>query len=408
MKLLYVVQRYGEDIVGGSEAACRQFAEALTREGNTVEVLTSCARSYVTWANSYEPGVSVVNGVTVNRLPVTAPRRPERFGPTDGWLMSEHSSPLLFEQQRWARQMGPDMAGMRTWLIDNSSRFDVVIFMTYLYANAAMGIPAVAGRVPVIFQPTAHDEPSMRMSIFESVFRLPDSYLYFTPEEEEVVRERFRISPPGRVVGIGIEMEPEVASVNAFKTDHGLDDTPYLVYVGRLDPMKGVKQLCEFFVAMKSLYDIPLKLVLAGEELVDLPKHEDIIITGFLDEPVKHAAIKGSLALVQSSFFESFSIVLCEAWVQRRPALVQGASSVLRGQAMRACGAIPYEGYAEFEQAVMMLYGNKALADEMGENGRKYVESRYTWPEVMRGVEESLELARENFAKRPVLLRSRD
>ncbi|MFM8856003.1 MAG: glycosyltransferase family 4 protein, partial [Actinomycetota bacterium] len=301
-----------------------------------------------------------------------------------------------------------DMVGMRTWLINNATRFDAVIFMTDLYTNAALGIPAVAGRVPVIFQPTAHDEPSLRMSIFESTFRLPDSYLYFTPEEEEVVRERFRISPPGRVVGIGIEMDPEVASIVEFKSEHDLGDMPYLVYVGRLDPMKGVKQLCEFFVAMKSMYDIPLKLVLAGEELVDLPRHEDIVITGFLDEPVKHAAIKGSLALVQPSFFESFSIVLCESWVQRRPALVQGASTVLRGQAMRSGGAIPYEGYAEFEQAVMMLLESPGLADEMGRNGRQYVEDRYRWSEVMKGVEESLDLAVENFSRRTISLRSRD
>ena len=304
--------------------------------------------------------------------------------------------------------MGPDMAGMRSWLIDNAHRFDAVIFMTYLYTNAVMGIPAVAGRVPVVFQPTAHDEPSLRMSIFESAFRLPDSYLYFTPEEEEVVKERFRIDPPGRVVGIGIEMEPEVANVDAFKSKFDLKDTPYLLYVGRLDPMKGVKQLCEFFVALKDMYDVPLKLVLAGEELVELPKHEDIVITGFLDESVKHAAISGSLALVQSSFFESFSIVLCEAWVQRRPALVQGASTVLRGQATRSCGAIPYEGYAEFEQAVMMLYEDRDLADEMGRNGRKYVEDRYTWPVVMKGVEESLAIARERFAGRTVKLSGRD
>ena len=408
MRLLYVVQRYGEDIVGGSEAACRQFAEALTHEGHEVEVLTSCARSYVTWENSYESGQSEINGVRVHRLPVTAPRRPERFGPTDIWLMSEHASPLLFEQQRWARQMGPDMAGMRSWLIANAQRFDAIIFMTYLYTNAVMGIPAVAGRVPVVFQPTAHDEPSLRMSIFESVFRLPDSYLYFTPEEEEVVKERFRVEPAGRVVGIGIEMEPEVADVSKFKMDHGLTDVPYLVYVGRLDPMKGVKQLCEFFIALKSSFDIPLKLVLAGEELVELPKHDDIIITGFLDEPVKHAAIAGSVALVQSSFFESFSIVLCEAWVQRRPALVQGASTVLRGQAMRSSGAIPYEGYAEFEQAVMMLLEDGDLADEMGRNGRSYVESRYRWPVVMKGVEESLALAVENFSRRQISLRRRD
>ena len=374
MRLLYVVQRYGEDIVGGSEAACRQFAEALTRGGHEVEVLTSCAQSYVTWEDSYRSGESDINGVRVHRLPVTAPRRPERFGPTDIWLMSERSSPLLFEQQRWARQMGPDMAGMRAWLIDNASRFDAVIFMTYLYANAAMGMAAVAGRVPVVFQPTAHDEPSLRMPVFESVFRLPDSYLYFTPEEEDVVRRRFRINPAGRVVGIGIDMDPDMGDVPKFRAEHSLDDAPYLVYVGRLDPMKGVKQLCEFFIAMKQLNDIPLKLVLAGEELVDLPKHEDIVITGFLDEPTKHAAIAGSTALVQSSFFESFSIVLCEAWVQQRPALVQGASTVLRGQAMRSGGAIPYEGYAEFEQAVMILLDDPALADQMGRNGRAYVE----------------------------------
>ena len=222
MKLLYVVQRYGNDIVGGSEAACRQFAEALVRNGHTVEVLTSCARSYVTWEDSYEPGTSNVNGVDVHRLSVIAPRHPERFGPTDIWLMSEHGSPLLFEQQRWARQMGPDLARMRSWLINNAKRFDAVIFMTYLYASASMGIPAVAGRVPVVFQPTAHDEPSLRMSLFESVFRLPDSYLYFTPEEKEVVQERFRIKPSGRVVGIGIEMEPKMADPDEFKRQYQL------------------------------------------------------------------------------------------------------------------------------------------------------------------------------------------
>jgi glycosyltransferase involved in cell wall biosynthesis len=147
-------------------------------------------------------------------------------------------------------------------------------------------------------------------------------------------------------------------------------------------------------------------LVLAGDPLVDLPQHEDIVVTGFLDESDKHAAIAGSLALVQSSYFESFSIVLCEAWVQRRPALVQGASTVLRGQAMRSSGAIPYEGYAEFEQAVMMLLEDSDLADELGRNGRKYVEDTYEWSRVLKGFEESLAIAQERFQKRPIPLRS--
>jgi 1,4-alpha-glucan branching enzyme len=138
--------------------------------------------------------------------------------------------------------------------------------------------------------------------------------------------------------------------------------------------------------------------------MVELPEHEDIVITGFLEESMKHAAIKGSLALVQSSFFESFSIVLCEAWVQKRPALVQGASTVLRGQAMRSNGAIPYEGYAEFEQAVMMLFEDPILADEMGASGHAYVERQYEWGNVVRNVESTLEIAKVEFAKRPITL----
>jgi glycosyltransferase involved in cell wall biosynthesis len=131
------------------------------------------------------------------------------------------------------------------------------------------------------------------------------------------------------------------------------------------------------------------------------------VIVGFLEESIKHAAINGSLALVQSSYFESFSIVLCEAWVQKRPALVQGASTVLRGQALRSGGAIPYEGYAEFEQAAMMLLENPELANEMGINGRKYVEQQYEWSNVISNVETTLELAKAQFRERTIPLSRR-
>jgi glycosyltransferase involved in cell wall biosynthesis len=289
-------------------------------------------------------------------------------------------------------------------MIDNAHRFDAAIFMTYLYSTATSGIPAIAGRIPIVFQPTAHDEPPLRIPLFEATFRLADAFMFFTPEERTVVEERFRFDPVGKVVGIGIELNPPCAESGDFRNFFDLSDDPYLIYVGRLDPMKGVKQLCEFFIELKNQYPSSLKLVLAGDPMVELPEHEDIVITGFLEESVKHAAIKGSLALVQSSFFESFSIVLCEAWVQKRPALVQGASTVLRGQAIRSNGAIPYEGYAEFEQAVMMLLEDPDLADEMGASGRSYVEQQYEWKNVISNVESTLEIAKAQFKKRTINL----
>jgi glycosyltransferase involved in cell wall biosynthesis len=289
-------------------------------------------------------------------------------------------------------------------MIDNAHRFDTAIFMTYLYSTTTFGIPAIAGRIPVVFQPTAHDEPPLRVPLFEATFRLADAFMFFTPEERTVVEDRFRISPKGKVVGIGIEMNPPCSNPSEFRNQFELENDPYLIYVGRLDPMKGVKQLCEFFVELKKQYPSSLKLVLAGDPMVELPEHEDIVITGFLEESMKQAAIRGSLALVQSSYFESFSIVLCEAWVQKRPALVQGASTVLRGQAMRSNGAIPYEGYVEFEQAVMMLLDDPDLADEMGLSGRSYVEQQYKWNNVISNVESTLEIAKAQFEKRTIKL----
>jgi glycosyltransferase involved in cell wall biosynthesis len=160
-----------------------------------------------------------------------------------------------------------------------------------------------------------------------------------------------------------------------------------------------------FFVEMKKRRNSDVMLVLAGDAQIDIPDHPDIRLTGFLTEQGKRDALAGSMALVQSSYFESFSIVLCEAWVQNRPALVQGKCEVLRGQAMRSGGAIPYEGFAEFEASVDFLLQNPEVADQMGLYGHEYVRKNYGWDTVMEGVEEALLLAQSQFATRRYALK---
>ena len=68
MRLAFVVQRYGLDIAGGAEYHCRLIAEHMARHAQ-VEVLTSCAADYITWANHYPEGSETLNGVTVRRGP---------------------------------------------------------------------------------------------------------------------------------------------------------------------------------------------------------------------------------------------------------------------------------------------------------------------------------------------------
>jgi glycosyltransferase involved in cell wall biosynthesis len=227
------------------------------------------------------------------------------------------------------------------------------------------------------------------MSIFEEVLRAPDAFAFLTPEEEALVRERFPGSPPGDVVGIGVEMD-RPGDPDAFRRRYELGDAPYLLYVGRVDPAKGASELIDYFVAYKRRNPSNLRLVLLGELLVDDPHHADIVTTGFVDDATRNNALAGSLALVHPSYFESFAMVLTETFAQCRPALVQQRSTVLDGHAHRSDGALPYTGFAEFEASAELLRTTPALADAMGAAGRRYVEREYDWDVVIARYERTL------------------
>jgi len=400
LKILYVVQRYGERVVGGSESACRGFAEKLVGRGHHVEVLTSCAHSYVDWADEYPAGETSLNDVKIHRLPVVRRRSDSEFGPVHDHLMRNPYSSPRSEQLRWARLMGPELRGQREWLMRNEARFDVAIFMTYLYATTTFGLPVLAGRIPTVLQPTAHDEPPAYVPLYQSLFRLPDGFLFFTEEEREIVKAIYGINPLGRVVGIGLDQIESPGQPENVRADFGLGGSPYVVYVGRLDASKGVGELLRFFRSYRERHDGLLKLVLVGDGELEIPDDVDIVKTGFVDEQTKRDVIAGATALIQPSYFESFSIVVCEAWLQGRPALVQGRCSVLRGQALRSGGAIPYEGFAEFEASLQLLLSDPELATNLGQSGRDYVRGLYTWDSVIDGVEQTISESVERFGQR--------
>lgn len=381
-RLLYVAQRYGREVAGGAELHCRQFATRLAARGHHVEVVTTCARDYVTWADEYPPGTEDLDGVVVHRLRTAAPRDWRLFGPLNGRVTLGEKPVALHVQQEWMRLQGPDLPGLAPWLDVHAPAFDAVIFFTYLYNTTYVGLARVAGRVPALLHPTAHDEPTLDLPLFDAVFRRPDAFAFSTEEERALVEGRFRVTRPSSVVGIGFDLDA-AGDGAAFRRVHSLGDDPYLVVVGRVDPAKGSTELFDFFVTYKQRHPGPLRLVVVGEPVDRPPPHPDVVVTGFVDDDVKRGAVDGAVALVQPSYFESFSMVLAEAWVQRKAALVQGHCAVLEGHARRSGGAVAYRGFAEFEAAVDLVVADPALAASLGEAGRRYVEANFTWDTVL-------------------------
>ncbi|MDY7105246.1 MAG: glycosyltransferase family 4 protein [Actinomycetota bacterium] len=403
MRLAFVVQRYGAEIGGGSEAACRMFAERMAARGHRVDVLTSCAKRYTDWADEYPPGAAELNGVTVRRFGVARLRTDQNFGVLNQVV---HHSPRplpMSLQQRWLREQGPDLPSMAPWLRRNRHRYDVVVVVTYLYPTAVAGLQAAAGHVPTVFMPTAHLEPYLGLTLFDTAFALTDGFAFLTPEEASLVEGRFGLRDrPSSVVGIGLD-PLETPDPTPFRLEHGLGDDPYLLCLGRLDPAKGAHIAATMFDQYKQRHPGPLKLVFVGDRVTSVPDRDDVVMTGYVSEEDKHRALAGSIALLHPSFFESFSIVLTEAWAHGVPVIVNAACDVLAGQTTRARGGLGYRTYAEFEAAVEELMARPDLRSFLGESGRRYVADTYQWDAVLDRFESVIAGAEATFRSRAEL-----
>ncbi len=104
MKIAFVIQRYGTEITGGSEHLCRMIAERLTGR-HEVDVLTTCARDYISWKNEYPQGKSTLNSVNVYRFPTTRTRDLDSFNKFSEKIYSTYHT--LDDELKWLDDQGP-------------------------------------------------------------------------------------------------------------------------------------------------------------------------------------------------------------------------------------------------------------------------------------------------------------
>jgi glycosyltransferase involved in cell wall biosynthesis len=379
LRLAFVVQRYGPEIDGGAEYECRRVAEALSVH-HDVEVLTTCARDYLTWRNVYRPGDSTVNGVRVRRFLVDRPRRVRAFGRYADWLYATPHT--FFDEVEWLRRQGPLALSLVEWIRAHADDYHGFVFYTYLYLPTTLGLPLVAHKAVLV--PTAHDERPIYLDLFRSLFRLPRALIFQVDEEQAFVQGRFHTDHlPSAVIGGGVDPVTD-ADVTRFRRQHGLEG-PYLLYVGRVDVEKGCRTLVDAFLAWRERAAEPVTLVLMGTVALRLPRHPALRALGFRPETEKRDAIAGATALVMPSRHESFSFVILEAWSQGTPVLATAHSPVLRGHVERSgAGLLFDQAPGDFAAAVGSLVADETLRKTLGERGRAYVEARYRWPRITR------------------------
>lgn len=376
MKIAVVVQRYGAEINGGAELHARYIAEHLARHVQ-VEVLTTCARDYITWANEYPAGESVAGGITVRRYPVSHPRDPKTFGDWSTRVFDSRHS--VNDELAWLDAEGPTSPALVRDLVARQAEFEFVLFFSARYYHAYHGARALPGKA--ILVPTAERDEVLGLGIFPPVFRGVRAFMYNSPEERALLQAAAGTDEvPGVVVGVGSEV-PGATHPERFRQKTGIHERT-AIYIGRIDENKGCKELFDFWQRYAEITPGGLTLVLIGMPILPIPKHPRIRHLGFVSDQEKFDALAAAEFLIMPSYFESLSMVALEAWALGKPVLANGRCDVLRGQAARSNAGLYYESYPEFVEAMRVLDGSPGVSAALGRNGSQFFRANYAWPVI--------------------------
>jgi len=378
MKLAIVVQRYGADINGGAELHARYIAERLARHAS-VEVVTTCARDYVTWKNELPAGVEQVNGITVRRFPVAHERRPDDFGRRSIRVFDKTHS--IADELAWLESEGPASPALLKYIEQAATALDFVVLFSARYYHSWHLARRIPGKAVIV--PTAERDPAIALSIFGPVFRGVRALMYNSAEERAMIHAASgNASIPGVVVGVGSDV-PDRTDPSRFRRTFKIQ-RPFAIYIGRIDENKGCGELFSHFQRYARAFPRGLDLVLIGSAIIDVPKHPRIHHLGFLDDRDKFDALAAADLLIMPSYFESLSMVALEAWALGKPVLANGRCDVLKGQCIRSNAGLYYESYEEFVEALYSLESNGPLNARLGRNGREFFRQNYTWPVIER------------------------
>ena len=409
MKLAFIIQRYGTEVLGGSEHLCRLLAERLAAQ-HEIEVLTTCARDYIVWANEYPEGPDRIRGVTVRRFANARTRDITAFNTYSDWIY--HNAHTRADEVEWLKQQGPWSPALIEYLRRHNQQYDVLVFFTYLYAPTVFGLEIAPARS--ILVPTAHDEPAIRLDIFKEVFSRPAALCYLTESERQFVERQFPDRPLlEEVIGVGVDIpqqqpyprmppapendspafddegEPAarefpshlLARGAVFRRRHRLHG-PIALYGGRIDPGKGCEELIEYFSSyVKAGGDATLALM--GVRLMSLPAEPFIRFAGLLSDQERLQALEAATVVVCPSPYESLSLLALESMSVGTPVLANARSAVLVEHCVRSNGGLYYANRDEFVECLKLLVGDVPLRHAIGANGREYVRQNYRWDVVI-------------------------
>jgi len=379
-KLGFVIPWFGNSM-GGAEILCKGLVQRLKSAGFDVEVLTTCGKNaFSEWDIDFYPeGISEIDGIPTRRFKLDG-RNVSIYHNLNYKLATNEK--LTDDEAYQFLQNTINSRQMYGFIKENANKY-LFVFMPYLYGTTFYGSIIAPERSYHI--PCLHNEPNAYFSFYTHMFSNSRGIFFLSKAEMNFARTIYDLNPNKCfLLGGGVD-RIEVVNPDAFRKKFNIDGD-FVIYVGRKVEGKGATLLTKYFTKFVKENHLTLRLILIGGGVLNIPKNDDafIIDLGELSEEDKYNAISAALFLIQPSFFESFSIVLMEAWLLKKAVIVNESCAVTKEHCIESNGGLYFSNYPEFVECMNLLIEKKEFRKRLGENGYNYVVKNFMWEDVTK------------------------
>ena len=257
--------------------------------------------------------------------------------------------------------------------------------------------------LPVIF-------PEFFIEGFQSIFELgikrlndakPTVIADSSATKEDVVK--FTNIPPENIYVIPLAYDDTKffpVKNDAILHQLGLEDSPYLLYLGGIDMRKNIVRIIEAFECIAEKFS-DIKLVLAGgmdwnanpilSNLNDSKHRSRIVITDYVTDEQKQALYAGATAYLFPSLYEGFGLPVLEAMACGCPVITSNVSSLPEVAGEAALLVDPYNTEQLVHEMERIII-SESLREELKCKGFEQCK-KFSWDKTAEMTEEVYKIA---------------
>ncbi|MDY2745096.1 glycosyltransferase [Methanosphaera sp.] len=288
---------------------------------------------------------------------------------------------------------------IKSWLKENIEEYDVIhLHELRSYQNNIVIKYAEKYNIPYVLQPHASTPKHISKSFIKNVYDklygnkiMQNASSVIAVSEEEAYYDKQMHAKDIELIynGMNIEEYNQLPPQGTFRNKH--INAPYILYLGRMDGLKGINHLIEAFSLLPEKYS-EYKLVIAGkitnyktvlDKIINDKKLENrVIFTGFIKEEDKISIYHDAEVFVNPvKYMGGVSITVFEALLSDTPVIVTPES----GELIEKIGAgkiIEYGNIELLKTAMIESLEDKETTSTEIRKGQEYIKSNLQWSTV--------------------------